>query len=647
MFTKRLRVARYLSAAIVACLGTVALAQPNTGSPNIQFNASAVLDSLDAQAPQALGTSPAWWIQHAGSSMDRRQRPIRAGVNELIELALVHSAQIQVYRKTPMIRRTAVAEADASFDWTQFVDSLWEDVSEPVGSSLTVGNGSTRFQDHNLSGTAGLRKRTRIGGTLEMSQRLGHQTTNSRFFIPNHQGTARFVLSYTQPLLRGKGVAYNESLVVLAGLDVQRSQDEFCRQMQQHLLEIARGYWTLYLERSSLAQKINLYLKTQANVDRLQRRQVLDTQQSQLIQARAALETRRSDLIRSQAAVKNAETRLRALINAPQLTEADEIVPADHPINFEHGTDLYSEFATAVKHRPELAAAMKEIRAACVRLNMARHEMLPVLNLVTSSYLAGLKGSSQIDHAWTQQFRDGAPSYSVGLEWELPIGRRAARANLSRRQIEISQLRDKYRSTLELIRAEVEVAVREVQTSYRELLAKDTARHAAEAEAQTVEARWNGLSGRDNTGSQMLELVLRAQERLTQAEFEFAKSQLTYSLSLINLKHANGTLMHCGNCGPQYVPSHTSQFNDTQSVGMPAPPVSQTPPQMQSPSTQVTRANEYSQVAEPTVEPGALLEPLLFEEVNSPSDRSSPAQTFEFTEPPNLQPQISSGPISN
>ena len=532
-----------------------ALAQPPLGDSfraaqtNTNFDTSEVLNSLEPTTVHEDSpiTQP-WWARHAGSAMDKNQSPIYSGVNDLLELALVHSAQIQVYRKTPMIRRTAITEANSAFDWTNFMDTLWEDISEPVGSSLTVGPGQNRFQDHNLSANAGLRKRTRVGGTLELSQRLGHQNTNSQFFIPNNQGTARFVLSYTQPLLRGRGKSYNQSLIVLAGIDVGRSKDEYCRQLQQHLLEIARGYWTLYLERASLAQKISLYLKTQENLSHLERRQFLDAQQSQLVQARAALESRKSDLIRARAAIKNAETRLRALINAPNLSETEEIIPRDHPISYYCDVDLYQEFSTALQNRPEISAAIKEIRAACVRLNMAKHEMLPILNLTTSSYVAGLRGNSAIDRAWTQQFSEGAPSYSVGLEWELPIGRRAARAGLTRRQIEVSQLRDKYRSTLELVRAEVEVAVREVQTSYRELIARNKSRRAAEVEAQTVQARWNSLAGRDNTGSQMLELVLRTQERLTESEYEFAKAQLTYNLSIINLRHANGTLMSCQHC---------------------------------------------------------------------------------------------------
>ena len=535
-----------------------------------KFDVSQIIGSLNADATlskdELEDLDAPWWRTHAERPMDPQRQAVPAGVNDLIRLTLENSAQVRVYQKTPQIRETAVTQAAASFDWTQFMDATWSDINEPVGSSLTVGGNGDRFNDHNFIFNGGARRKLINGGTFEAFQRLGYQDTNSQFFIPNDQGTARLVLGYTQPLLRGRGETYNTSLILLARIDVGRARDEYQRQLQQHLLEVARGYWSLYLERAKLAQKISLYLKTQVNVDHLTERQAIDAQRTQLIQATAALEARKSDLIRAQAAVNNAETRLRALINAPFLTDASEILPVDHPVLYHVKPTLYDEFTIAMQNRPEIRGALKEIRAACVRYNMAQHEMLPVLNLVTNTYVAGLQGDSRVGDAWLDQFRDGAPSYSAGLEWELPVGRRAASANVRRRQLERIQLGERYRATLELVRAEVEVAVREVNTSYQELSAKNRARRAAEAEAETLEVRWKSLGGRDVSSGLALEALLQAQERVALAEQELAQAQLTYSLSLINLRHANGTLLQMDQTS-DFVVSQQADDSTNESTG--------------------------------------------------------------------------------
>ena len=112
-------------------------------------------------------------------------------------------------------------------------------------------------------------------------------------------------------------------------------------------------------------------------------RQAIDALRTQLISAQAALEARKSELIRARAAVKNAETRLRTLINAPMLAgdpEAMELRPLDRPTTNDVATDLFNEFTIAMQNRPEVAAALKQIRAASVRLRMADNEVLPMLN---------------------------------------------------------------------------------------------------------------------------------------------------------------------------------------------------------------------------------------------------------------------------
>ena len=160
-------------------------------------------------------------------------RPLRStdsmplDLQNLLVRTLEHSKQIKVFSELPMIRETAIGEADASFDWYGFLDTRWDDVSEPVGNSLTVGGNGRRFNDHDWSGTTGLRRKTTTGAQLELSQRVGWQDNNSTFFIPDPQGTSRLTLGFTQPLLRGRGRLYNTSLTVLAQIDKTVADDEF------------------------------------------------------------------------------------------------------------------------------------------------------------------------------------------------------------------------------------------------------------------------------------------------------------------------------------------------------------------------------------------------------------------------------------
>jgi outer membrane protein len=494
--------------------------------------------------PAAVGQYQGWWQSYVGDSMRNNAMPRPVTINGLIAAALQHSSQIKVLSDSPLIRDTAIIEADAAFDWSTFVETTWNETNEPVGSVLTTG-GPPRFLDKRFDFDSGFRRQTGVGGQFEVGQRYGYEDSNSVFFIPNSQGTARLTLSYTQPLLRGAGRAYNTSLIVLAQVDSAIARDDFSRQLQEHLLEITNAYWVLYLERASLLQRQRLYDRGRDILTELEYREMIDAVTNQIVRARAAVASRKSDLFRSAAAVKNAEGRIRALVNAPQLGLLDEfeLMPKDLPTTQYIPIDLRESLELAIRRRPEINVAMKQIRASAVRRRMSKNELLPALDMVLETYVAGLRGNSSIGDAFTQQFSEGAPSYTAGLQFEVPLRNRAARARFQRRQLELRQFEHQFKNTLHALQLEVEIAVREVHTSFREIESRFQSMNAAGTEVDYIGQRWQLLPGEDRSASLILEDLLDAQERLTVQEFAFANAQVTYNLALTNVKRAMGTLL--------------------------------------------------------------------------------------------------------
>ena len=541
---------RMFCSMVVGLTATTTMAQsPSDDTAYKQFDISSVYRSFnvtngaDGQASYQLADP--WWNSHVAQQQRDELQAVPTDIHSLMYLAVKYSRQIRIAAQNPLIAETAITEADSNFDWVKFLNASWNDTSEPVSNSLTVGGGGDRFNDHVFQLEGGLRRNTRTGGTFDISQRFGFQDNNSDFFIPADQATGQLTISYNQPLLRGRGRAFNNSLVVLAQLDAGIAHDQFKSELQDHLLEVARAYYALYQERASLAQQVRLYLKTQEIVRILKARQAFDAQRTQYVLASSALAARQADLIRAKTAVVNAETRLRGLINAPELSLSDEVelVPQEFPIQHYVPTELRSELQAALHHRPEVFAAIKEVKAGSTRLGVAQNELLPALNLVTQGFVSGLQGDTDFGTAFTDQFSQGAPSYSIGLQYELPVGNRLARARACRRQIELKQLQAQYEQALAAIETEVDIAVRELNTSWREINARSRTLAAAETEAKTIELRWSRqMDGTGSTGLN-LESLLRAMERVTQAEQEYVTSMLTYNLSIINLKRANGTLL--------------------------------------------------------------------------------------------------------
>jgi outer membrane protein TolC len=280
-------------------------------------------------------------------------------------------------------------------------------------------------------------------------------------------------------------------------------------------------------------------------LQRLEDRLSVDAVQSQVLAARAAVTTRQAELNRAAMAVRNAESRIRTLVSAPRLFAATqtELIPASGPQNDLCAVMLRDALVTAMSHRPEVDRALLATKSAGVRLQMSEKELLPVLNLVLETYVAGLEGRSLIGRAITNQFSTGEPGYTAGLTFEVPLGNRAARARYDRRQLELHQVTNELRATMDTVMLEVELSHRELVTVFRDILAAYRAMAATQSEVDYMYDRWARLPGDDRSASFLLEDLLKAQDRLADAESAFAEAQYGHMLAAVRLKQAMGTLM--------------------------------------------------------------------------------------------------------
>lgn len=541
---KGLSLRKLVSPLLAGLLGVAAINAAPAQSV-AQTITTGLLDEEVEKSTNLVPMTRPWWEDSVGKSISRTSEPRQFSLNDLLISALDNSTQIKVFSDIPLIRETAIVETQGRFDWHAFAETSLSSVSNPVGSSLTTGvPGRDRLIQDEMNAAAGLRRQTETGGTFEVRQQIGLFDNNSRFLVPQNQGTGKLALSFTQPLLNGAGRPYNTSMIVLSEIDANIAQDEFARQLQSHLLEVTRAYWTLHLERTLLLQKQNLYRQGLKVQQSLQAREGIDVVQSQLVLVEAAVAERKSDLIRAAAAVRNSEARIRALVNDPTLSSTTlEFVPTDTP------TQLYLHFALqdvlteTIAQRPEVQQNIKQVHAAGVRLNMSKNELLPQLNAVFDVYAAGLEGNFNVGGAMLDQFGQGRPSVSGGLLFDIPIGNRQARGRYSRREIELRQMQNQLATTIATLSLESEVALREVETSFAEMILKYKSMKAAVARVSALKTRWDMLPGEDQSGALYLQNLLDAQAKATLTEAQFAQARLTYSLSLMNLKKATGTLL--------------------------------------------------------------------------------------------------------
>jgi outer membrane protein TolC len=97
---------------------------------------------------------------------------------------------------------------------------------------------------------------------------------------------------------------------------------------------------------------------------------------------------------------------------------------------------------------------------------------------------------------------------------------------------------------------EVEIAVRETETAFTEMVTKSQAVAAAGNEVVYLQDRWDHLPDPNESAILLIEDLLDAQERLADEERDFVTAQTTYALSWVQLRKAMGILLRFDGSAP-------------------------------------------------------------------------------------------------
>ncbi|WP_457575648.1 TolC family protein [Desulfomarina sp.] len=485
-----------------------------------------------------------WWRSKVNGPINKAVPDISMDITSLFARALKYSSQIKVFSDLPLIRKTAIQEAEGPYDFRIFAETSLRDINEPVGDDLKTG-GELRYKESSKNLEYGVRKKFLLGTEVELKQNIGDMDTNSTYFQPKDQARTGTYLTITQPLLKRFGLSYNRSFIDLATLDSSIAGEELRRNVESHLLEVSRAYWSLYLERSLLVQKERLAGKSQEIYEQMKSRTAVDVPPSLLARARSQVNAHELGAMQAEYAMLNAQSRIRALVNDPGLLNVNglEIVTSQLPAHDLFKIDFHNALEAALSSRPEVSQAIRHIQSAYLRLNQSENELWPDLDLFFQVYTKGIEGDYHYGDAYSNQFDEGEPSYIAGLRLQYPLGNNSAAARNTRKKLEIRQLLHQLDTTVQNILLEVQVSHRELEKNYRSMVQSYQMMLADDEEVRALYARVDYLLANNDPYGDVLYRLMDASERLTRSEELFTKSELTYNYSLYNLYRAMGVLV--------------------------------------------------------------------------------------------------------
>lgn len=451
--------------------------------------------------------------------------------------------------------------AVSSYDPAIFGTAGAEHQTTPLANQRDYGVPSLQFNTGQAS--LGYTQAFSSGTSVSFEFNNSRQTTNSPYFNLSPVLGSMYRFSFQQQLLAGFGFGPNLRYLRIAKNNKKISDIAFKDQVMATVTQIENIYWDL----------VNAYEQAQVNEQSLAfAQQSFDNAKKQLqlesipamevMRAEAEVSKRdqdltvaRTNLQLQELLMKNAVTKS---LDDPVL-EAIPVVPTDRLESTQAPASAAVQdlIVQALRDRPELAESDVDLVNRQISRKAAGNALLPTLSLVGfygGSGLAGplnpnynIPGLPNVSNVPTDfpgalgnAFNNSSPDYYIGLNLNIPIRNRVAKADQYRSELEYrqSELRR------EQLRKQIRIEVRNAQYA----LEQNAARVSAAQKARDLAQRTFEIMQKEQTlGAGSTFQTMTAQRDLAVAKLDLVTAMAIYEKAKVELDRATGsTLEHNG-----------------------------------------------------------------------------------------------------
>lgn len=396
------------------------------------------------------------------------------------------------------------------------------------------------------------------GTTFSFGFTNSRQTTNSPFFNLSPSLNSGFRFQFQQELLAGFGFGPNLRYLHIARNNKKISDIGFKDQVIATVTQIENIYWDLVSAYEQTRVNEQSYSFAQQTLENTKKELQLESVPAMdVLRGEAEVSKRdqeltiaRTNLQLQETLMKNAVTRS---LDDPVL-ESIPVVPTDaqmQPAPIEAAKPIQDLITEAQRNRPELLESDIDLVNRQISRRAARNALLPSLSLVGFYAGSGLGGplnpiynlgnnSSNVpgDYigALTNAFNNTAPDYYVGVNLNIPLRNRVAKADQYRSELEYRQAELR----LEQLKKQVRIEVRNAQYALDQTGARvDAARKARDLAQRTFDI----TKKEQELGAGSIYQTLSAQRDLALAELDLVSAMTTFQKAKIELDRVTGTTL--------------------------------------------------------------------------------------------------------
>jgi len=474
-------------------------------------------------------------------------RAMRLSLTEAVNTAVERNLGVELERYDYRIAGYRAKAAYGPFDF--FTTGTLEAVSQnrPVASDIFSSESEA------LRFNLGLTQRLATGGTYSVGFNNARNASNAQFTNVNPAYDTDLGFRFEQPLIRDFGVDINRREINIARNNLGISSGAFRNALILTAQAVEQAYYDLIYTRQELEVRRQslLLARDQERITQI-RIDVGASAPLDILQPRVAIATRDEEVILAEANIRDAEDRLRQLMNLDP-AEWDRPIVATDTLDYSPvDVDAATAVSRAFEYRPEIEQARLGIENTRVDYLYLRNQVLPRLNFNLDYGFAGQGGrqfgsdpvtgdpvvirQTNYFDALESVFTNDFPSWTVGVNFGVPILNIGARAERRRAELDVERATTDESRLRQEITIQVRQAVRDIETASRRISATRTAREAAQRNLEAERRRFeNGMTTNFN--------VLLIQQDQSDARSREILAQVAYRQAVAFYHRAVGDIL--------------------------------------------------------------------------------------------------------
>jgi outer membrane protein TolC len=489
------------------------------------------MDSLSTRAPTTAPTTGPSTLPTTLPTDPRVSREVPLTIEQARQLALENNLDLRVDLLNPAIARASLSEEAARFEALFTTDVSYSKTDQPTASRLNAS------ESKDLRVTPGVELPLVTGGTLRFDLPIDRFETNNEFSLLNPAYTSNFVVSFSQPLLRGGGVDVTVQPIRIAFYEYQASQARTKLEVTRVLAVLDRVYWRLLAARREATLRRQQFDLAVEQLRRARRRaEVGMIPEVDIIRAESGVADTIETVIIADNQLRDRQRELKRILNAPglEIDTSIAIVPTSDPTPLRYTVEATRLADAAVENRMEMLEAELAIASQTANIRAARNATLPLVSLDYTYNMNGLGPS--LDESFELLRENDFADHRAGLRVQVPIGNQAALSRLRRAILtRVQQLATRDQRALQ-IRQEVFNAADQLEANWQRILASRK-RVVLAARVVALEQRQFDQGLRTSTD------VLDAQTRLANAQSDEVQAVAEYQIAQVDIAFATGTVL--------------------------------------------------------------------------------------------------------